>query len=817
MRHLYRLGLGFALCAAGSSMSGKSAPEELYRGAELHELCLLDGDENAPEDGLSIDQVHLDIRLSIDPKSRTVRGKVTIQYLDKGADSIRLDAVGIEILTLRQEGQAMDFRHKGGQLAFKNACRGQSGTKSLWIEFQARPRKGLYFRGWDRDFEFPELWSQGQGLEHRHWLPHQDDQRDKLSWKLSVGFPRALNLIERGFQFSSNGRRTQFEQTDEETLWGFEQELPQPSYLIALALGRFEDRGRWAEFSTQDLSLAAEPFAPDWGEAPSAHRLLAYLRWLETEIGSPYPWGPEFREVVVDNFKHGAMENTSSVIVGSSNLHSESRPHPVRTLAEIEVHELAHHWFGNSVTCAGGSDFWIHEGFATHFQWRSKTRFEGAWSEALARRNSRMALERQSSKTPFSVRDEKAGTLAFYDRGAWVVGMLESHLGDSLFRSTLAEWLDSNRYKVVDTKGFEEFLSQNSRVDLKPFFEYWVEGRSLPEWTIRSEGQEWAIRRSEPGCEQIIDVWVCEPNSAWRRERLSIPAASGLIRIPWKYCIPDPNGRLLAKLKLENWDWSAWNRELTQGDWSALAKWMGEEVLARSIERSGGAPGRDFDRWATSLSAAEQAPAVVLSLFLERPDLREDMARSVLKLGAGEWLPLRLAECPEWSEMEWTEALIAGAGDHHVAGIRSSALAAVHRGAGDPKRRSDRISKGVERALRSEDAPERVEAAFIAALNREPEGLPVLLEAARADGDFALRAEALRALKALEVWDISTATSSLQDVFDPNPRIASTARIYWSGIPESARESAMDLARKSTESWTAEQRKAFGEFSKLSL
>lgn len=764
-----------------------------------------------------MDQVKLDIRVFIELETRTVRGKVRIDYLDVGADSIRLDAVAMEILAVRQQDRSPAFRYNGKQIVFWNEFRGVDGPLNLEVEYVARPRKGLYFRGWDRDFEFPELWSQGQGLEHRHWLPHQDEQRDKVIWTLNVGFSSKLSLVERGFQFMSNGEKWAFQQNPDQTSWTFEQKLPQPSYLIAMALGRFDERKRWAEFRTDDYSIALEPFAADWGKAPSACRLLAYLRWLEVEIGTPYVWNAEFREAIVDNFKHGAMENTAAVIVGSSNLHSENRPHLERSLSEIEVHELAHHWFGNSVTSAGGSDFWLHEGFATYFQWKSKTRFEGAWSEAVTRRNSRFALERQSSKSPFSVRDEKAGSLAFYDRGAWVVGMLEDHMGEALFKQTLAEWLDSNRFEVVDTEGFRSFMSRRSGVVLTPFFDFWVEGSALPEWTIQAGDEEWIVERSDQGPEQFIEILEFKPDSGWREGRLKIPAGSGRVRLPSPYCIPDPRGRLLARIKLENCDWALWNRALSGGDWSKFAQTLGPEALALAIERSEGRVDRDFDRWVSSAEASEKAAATVFGVFLNRPDLRPSIARSVLQPRSATWLPMRLAECSEWSEMQWSESLVETAIEHPVEGIRISALLAVHQMDRSSKRRADWLEEGVKRGLKSSDLGVQVQAAFIAELNRLSGGRVVLIDAARPDRDFAVRAEALRALSALGVWDAPTARAALQDVFDPNPRIATTARIYWSKLPEHALKNATEMARLQAATWTPEQRKAFGEFSKLSL
>jgi len=762
-----------------------------------------------------MDQHHLNIRLTIDPETRKVSGWVEIDFTPLNQDSLWIDAIDLDIDSVVYQAQPVRYRYEGKRIGVKTLE--GSAVQRIRIRYSAQPRRGLYARGWKQGFEYPELWTQGQGLEHRHWIPHQDDQRDKVHWTFSVGFPAALRLEDRGFQIAASGRMLRRDRGKAETRWTYEQRLPQPSYLLALAVGRFDKQRRWATFKTDNAALAVEPLADDWGAAPKAHRLLAYLRWLESEIPSDYVWDPEFTEVVVDNFRHGAMENTGVVLVGSANLHSDDRPHPDRTLSEIEVHELAHHWFGNSITAPGGRDFWLHEGFATHYQWKSKRRFEGAWAEWLTRQNSRALLTAQHAKKPFSVRDEEAGSLAFYDRGAWVIGMLEMHLGEGVFRNLLGQWLDSNRFGVVDTDGFERFLSRRSGQDLHPFFEEWVEGRSLPEWVLQREGNTWILERSNPGCAQWVEVLFWTEAGGWQREKRLFPMGNARMEMPSAYCLPDPDGRLLAKITLKGWEWDQWNQQLARGKWTSLAKALDPTVFALALERSEWKQTEDFDRWIESPEAAAEAASAVYAMFVRRSIGRKIIIDVALARESEQWLAPKLSELDLWWEMSHPPARIERMLLHPGAPVRMAGLRCAKNLPSSYSERKDLLNNGLHRGLNSRDIPEKLLSAQLAVLLDRKEGWAVLKSLAEPHLDADIRAQALRVLADLEAWDETLAQSTLADVFDPNPRIASAARRYWKSPPEKAMKSARKWAQSAAQTWTDAQKQAFGQFSEVPL
>lgn len=803
MKHLISIFSGYFLYATGPALLAQT----LFQDAPAPATRFFEG--------LSMDQHHLNIHLTIDPETRKVSGWVEIDFAPLNADSLWLDAIDMRIDSVVYQGQSVGYHYNGKRLGVR--VKDGKGLQRIRIRYSAQPRRGLYARGWAEGFEFPELWTQGQGLEHRHWIPHQDDQRDKVHWTFSVGFPQGLKLEERGFQLVSSGKRVKVDRDKLEERWTYEQRLPQPSYLLALALGRFEEQNRWARFNTHDLGPAVEPMADDWGTAPKAYRLLAYLRWLETEIPSSYVWDSEFTEVVVDNFRHGAMENTGVVIVGSTNLHSEDHPHPDRTLSEIEVHELAHHWFGNSITAPGGRDFWLHEGFATHFQWKSKRRFEGGWAEWLTRRKSRELLAAQHTKKPFSVQDEEAGSLAFYDRGAWVIGMLEMHLGEEVFRNVLGEWLDSNRFGVVDTEGFERFLSRRSGQDLRPFFEEWVRGRNLPEWVLQKEGNQWILERSSPGCAQWVEVLFWTEAGGWKRERRLFPKGNSKLEMPGDYVLPDPNGRLLAKVVLKGWDWAQWNQQLAGGKWSELAKALDPTVFAIALERSEWDKPAEFDRWIVGPEAASRAAAAVYAMFEQRSTGRVEIIESALARESEPWLALKLSELDMWWEMSHPAARIDRMLSHSGAPVRKAGLrCAMNLSKSNPERK-DLLEKGIDRGLSSRDLQEQLVAAQVATLAGREEGLKVLKSLAEPQRDADVRGLALRVLVDLENWDEVTAQTTLADVFDPNPRIASIARRYWKAPPPEALKKAKKLAQNAAKLWTEAQKQAFRQFSSVTL
>jgi aminopeptidase N len=155
-----------------------------------------------------------------------------------------------------------------------------------------------------------------------------------------------------------------------------------------------------------------------------------------------------------------------------------------RGLEGVVVHELAHQWFGDSVSPASWADIWLNEGFATYASW--------LWDEArspaglVSYLNSVEAGAWQAdSGEPLA--DPSAGNLFgfnSYSKGAWVLRMLRYEIGDEAFFRTLQAYHEWFKGSVAATSDFQAVAKAVSGLDLDWFFDQWVYGQRIPSLAV---------------------------------------------------------------------------------------------------------------------------------------------------------------------------------------------------------------------------------------------------------------------------------------------------------------------------------------------
>jgi hypothetical protein len=189
-------------------------------------------------------------------------------------------------------------------------------------------------------------------------------------------------------------------------------------------------------------------------------------------------------------------------------------PDQLLDLTELEVfnimtHELAHQWFGNTVTLRTWTDIWLNEGFATYTEWIARAERFGAQSAIAARSSSEQTLISDRRVTPLFAPDpgEMFG-IATYDKGAWVLHMLRAEIGDEAFFALLRRYLVTFADRPVDTLDFWRLAEEISGQDLAWFFEQWVmQPGGLPRyalyWTETAAGADILLCPTGPGAYRL--------------------------------------------------------------------------------------------------------------------------------------------------------------------------------------------------------------------------------------------------------------------------------------------------------------------------
>ncbi|WP_279578959.1 M1 family aminopeptidase [Fodinicola feengrottensis] len=214
-----------------------------------------------------------------------------------------------------------------------------------------------------------------------------------------------------------------------------------------------------------------KPFGRDFG------RQEQIMKTLEGYFG-PYPFG-EYVVVVTDDALDDPIEAQGMSIFGAN--HVDGR----RTYERLAVHELAHQWFGNSLTVADWRQIWLNEGFATYAEWlwseatggRSAAAHAGEWYDRLSAGPNDILVADPGVDRMFDPQ--------LYKRGGLTLHALRQRLGDDRFFPLVRDWATMRRHSPVTTEQFTTFTEAHAGESLTDLFAAWLWTKPLPLFPAR--------------------------------------------------------------------------------------------------------------------------------------------------------------------------------------------------------------------------------------------------------------------------------------------------------------------------------------------
>ena len=205
-------------------------------------ICISTLQSQETERILQIDQQELSVLLNFNPEEGEVSGKVQINAFSSTdeLDSIWIDAIQMKVssISLNNEEEVKFDVHSNGIAVFPKEPIQKGENVNLIISYSATPKRGMFFVGWDDPTgrARKQIWTQGQGIDNRHWLPHVDDQRDKLITSVEALFDSNYTVI-------SNGELITKEESGPNTGWKYQMKYPHSSYLMMIAIGEYALNG----------------------------------------------------------------------------------------------------------------------------------------------------------------------------------------------------------------------------------------------------------------------------------------------------------------------------------------------------------------------------------------------------------------------------------------------------------------------------------------------------------------------------------------------------------------------------------------------
>ena len=418
---------------------------------------------------------HYDLDLGYDLVQNQLRGLALIRgtAIDD-LDRIVLDLAHLTATKVTVDGKSpARYAARGHRLIVTLKTRIRAGTDfALRIGYSGSPKPLIERHHGDAGWEELEdgVIVAGQPHGAPTWFPCNDRPDDKASYRIKVAAPNDYTVISNGL-LSSRSRGAG------STTWVYEQTEPMSTYLATVQIGRYKIR----ELDASVPMFAAVPKDAGAGFEAAFGRTPEMLSTF-VELFGPYPF-PVYSMVITDDDLEIPLESQSLATFGRNFMVDDWDS--IRLVA----HELAHQWFGNTVTLRHWKDIWLHEGFACYSEW--------LWSEAsggesadtrAARHHKRLSGLKQdlvlADPGPELMFDDRV-----YKRGALTLHALRRTVGDDAFFDVLRTWVATHAGGTVTTSDFVSHAVAQTGHDLADLFVAWLDKPALPDLPLVGPGR----------------------------------------------------------------------------------------------------------------------------------------------------------------------------------------------------------------------------------------------------------------------------------------------------------------------------------------
>ena len=427
-----------------------------------------------------VTHVALDLRADFDTKR--IEGTATLGVqAAPGAKEIVLDSKGLVIESIDDDaGHPLDYTlgkadpELGAPLTVQ-----LGGAKKVRIAYVSAPdAEALQWLSPEQTAgkKHPFLFSQGQSILNRTWIPTQDSPGIRQTWEARIVVPEPLKAVMSGENLAPEG-----EPAGEGggRAFRFRMDKPVAPYLIALAAGDIGFKalgprtGVYAEPATLPAAAA---------ELVDTEKMVAAA---ETLYG-PYRWGRYDMIVLPPAFPYGGMENPTLTFLTPTFLAGD------RSLNGLVAHELAHSWSGNLVTNAVWADSWLNEGVTSYFENRIIEALYGpkraAQEASLSWADMETALKELGATAPGTrLHDDSDSDSSgiVYDKGATFLRTIERTVGRERFDAYLRSYFDRHAFQPMTSARFladmrENLIKGDADLEKKLMLDQWVYQPGLP-------------------------------------------------------------------------------------------------------------------------------------------------------------------------------------------------------------------------------------------------------------------------------------------------------------------------------------------------
>jgi aminopeptidase N len=428
------------------------------------------GDRYYPKAGNGgYDVQNYDLDLTYDPATDVLDGVATISANATASLSrFNLDLTGLDVRSVTVNGAAAESDLDDGELVVTPGSGLPQGSPFTTVVTYGGVPKGF------RDPELGEVGflstpdgaiAIGEPEVAASWFPANDHPRDKATYTIRITAPDGLAALSNGvLKDRKTANRAGF------TTWTWVESSPMAPYLATMVVGTY--RVQESTRGTMPVVLATHTSLPTTVDRELA-KTPAVIDYLETVFG-PYPFDALGGIAINDNRIRFALENQTRPIYANSFFGSGG------DASWVIVHELAHQWYGDSVSVNEWNEIWLNEGFASYAEW--------LWTEHQGGATAQATFDRYYANInlPFwKVPPGAPGKAQLFDQSVYTRGALTLHalrmtVGDDAFFRILKDWAAQKRDGNATTPEFQALAETISGQDLKQLFNDWLYGSVRP-------------------------------------------------------------------------------------------------------------------------------------------------------------------------------------------------------------------------------------------------------------------------------------------------------------------------------------------------